>query len=147
MENLLASRELEVENAGIAASALFAFMSSEKMKEEARRWLETAKDDLDTARILSGSAKYAHCCFHAQQAGEKSMKAVWYFEDLDSWGHSIKKLIDDLESASPPAYDAFKDLTRPAMSKGAESKRACRRVKSVPKFLSFLNSPAAQQFL
>jgi len=90
-------------------------MSSEKMKEEARRWLETAKDDLDTARILSGSAKYAHCCFHAQQAGEKAMKAVWYFEDLDPWGHSIKKLIDDLESASPPAYDAFKDLTRPAM--------------------------------
>ena len=90
-------------------------MSSEKMKEEARRWLDTARDDLDTARILSGSAKYAHSCFHAQQAGEKAMKAVWYFEDLDPWGHSIKKLIDDLESVSPPAYEEFKNLNRPAM--------------------------------
>ena len=72
-------------------------MSKEKNKQEADRWLRTAQDDLDTAVILKDNGKFAHSCFHSQQAGEKAMKAVWYFADADPWGHSIKKLIDDLE--------------------------------------------------
>ena len=42
--------------------------------------------------------KFPHACFHAQQAGEKALKAVWYYADADPWGHSIRKLIEDLES-------------------------------------------------
>lgn len=87
-------------------------MSIEKNKIEARRWLHTAKDDLDTAIILKENNKFAHSCFHAQQAGEKAMKAVWYHADIDPWGHSIKKLIDSLESAAPGLFLLFRNLSR-----------------------------------
>jgi len=68
-------------------------MSAEKSQKEAKRWFITATDDFDTAKILKLSAKYAHSCFHAQQAGEKALKSLWYFIDSDPWGHSIKMLI------------------------------------------------------
>jgi HEPN domain-containing protein len=48
-------------------------MGIEKSKEEARRWFQTAESDLKTARILHANQRYAHACFHAQQAGEKSL--------------------------------------------------------------------------
>ena len=82
-------------------------MSTEKNTKEANRWFKTAEDDLDSARILKDSGKYAHSCFHSQQAAAKSLKAVWYFSDEDPWGHSIKKLIDDLESVNPGLYQEF----------------------------------------
>ena len=72
-------------------------MSTEKNAREASRWLTTADSDLDTATILRQSGKFAHSCFHAQQAGEKAIKALWIFADADPWGHSIKKRIEDLE--------------------------------------------------
>jgi spore cortex formation protein SpoVR/YcgB (stage V sporulation) len=50
---------------------------------EARRWFTTAEDDLDTAKILKENAKYAHSCFHTQQAGEKAVKSIWYSIDAD----------------------------------------------------------------
>ena len=73
-------------------------MSVEKNVQEALRWLRTAEDDLDSATILRKNEKFPHACFHAQQAGEKALKAVWYFADADAWGHSIKKLIDNLRT-------------------------------------------------
>lgn len=90
-------------------------MSIEKNITEALRWLRTAIDDLDTAKILSENGKYAHACFHAQQAAEKSIKSIWYSEDADPWGHSIKKLIEELQTVDLEIYDRFKNLTRPAM--------------------------------
>ena len=90
-------------------------MSTEKNTKEAIRWFKTAEDDLDSAMILKDSGKYAHSCFHSQQAAEKSLKAVWYFSDEDPWGHSIKKLIDDLESVNPGLYQEFEPLTRIAL--------------------------------
>jgi HEPN domain-containing protein len=47
-------------------------MSVDKQAHEAQRWLETAK-------VLLREAKYSHACFLAQQSGEKSVKALWYF--------------------------------------------------------------------
>lgn len=61
-------------------------MSVEKNKDEAKRWLLTARDDLDTAKLLQEHKKFAHSCFHSQQAGEKVVKAVWYFLGEDPWG-------------------------------------------------------------
>jgi HEPN domain-containing protein len=88
-------------------------MSTEKNRIEAIRWLRTADDDLDSAIILKGNKKFAHSCFHAQQAAEKAMKAVWYDSDADPWGHSIKRLIDDLESVAPVLFEAFGIFSRP----------------------------------
>jgi len=71
-------------------------MSVDKQAHEARRWLETAEEDLEAARILLREGKYSHACFLAQQSGEKAVKALWYFLGEDPWGHSIHKLILDL---------------------------------------------------
>lgn len=87
-------------------------MSTEKLFHEAKRWFTTAEDDLDTAKILKKSAKFAHSCFHAQQAGEKALKSIWYFIDADPWGHSIKMLIDGLEEENKEYYREMKKLER-----------------------------------
>jgi HEPN domain-containing protein len=90
-------------------------MSVEKNRYEAKRWLKTAQGDLEAARILMGSGKYAHACFHGQQAAEKAVKAVWYFLDVDPWGHSITKLIQDLESVDIKSYKNFEQVRRCAV--------------------------------
>jgi HEPN domain-containing protein len=87
-------------------------MSTEKNVVEALRWLDTAEDDLDSAQILKTERKFAHSCFHAQQAGEKALKAVWYSADADPWGHSIKKLIEDLEKIDAGLFQSMKSLTQ-----------------------------------
>lgn len=82
-------------------------MSLSKAQYEARRWLETAKEDLKASRTLNNAGMFSHACFLAQQSGEKVVKALWLFFDEDPWGHSIQKLvmqypktksIDDLET-------------------------------------------------
>jgi HEPN domain-containing protein len=72
-------------------------MSVEKQQLEARRWLATAVDDLEAARLLADGGKHAHACFAAQQAGEKAIKALWCFRGADPWGHSVQRLLRDLE--------------------------------------------------
>jgi HEPN domain-containing protein len=88
-------------------------MSGEKNRAEAQRWL-TAQGDLDTARILLENGRWAHACFHAQQAGEKALKALWYNRDLDPWGHSVLRLIDELRTACPSAHEILRDLLEAA---------------------------------
>jgi HEPN domain-containing protein len=56
-------------------------MSVEKQRHEAQRWLDTAAEDLDVARLLLDGGKPAHSCFAAQQAGEKAAKAIRYLLD------------------------------------------------------------------
>jgi HEPN domain-containing protein len=90
-------------------------MSTEKNIREAKRWLTTAEDDIDSAVILKENGKFAHSCFHAQQAGEKALKAVWYFADADPWGHSIKKLIEDLNHVDLKLYQSLESYTRMGM--------------------------------
>jgi len=68
-------------------------MSLDKQSYEAQRWLGTAEEDLDAAKVLLREGKYSHSCFLAQQSGEKALKALWYFLGEDPWGHSIYKLI------------------------------------------------------
>jgi len=67
-------------------------MSHEKNRGEALRWFATAESDLATASLLKENGRFAHACFHAHQAAEKAVKALWYLADADPWGHSVKKL-------------------------------------------------------
>ena len=90
-------------------------MSTEKNIREAIRWLTTADDDIGSAVILKNNGKFAHSCFHAQQAGEKALKAVWYFADADPWGHSIKKLIEDLNFVDLKIYQKLEPYSRMGM--------------------------------
>lgn len=70
-------------------------MSQTSRHFQALRWLKTAESDLRAAEILSSSGAYPQACFFAQQSAEKAMKALWYFNDLDPWGHSVLRLIED----------------------------------------------------
>ena len=90
-------------------------MSLEKNRQQAQRWLKTAEGDLSAAVILFENGKYAHSCFQSQQAGEKALKAIWFFLDADPWGHSIKKLIQDLEQIDLNTYKEFEPLKRNAV--------------------------------
>jgi HEPN domain-containing protein len=87
-------------------------MSIDKNVYEAMRWLRTGEDVLDAATVLKKNGKFPHACFHAQQAGEKAVKAVWYRADADPWGHSVRKLIEDLENVDMNLYDRLKGLLR-----------------------------------
>jgi HEPN domain-containing protein len=90
-------------------------MSVEKIRTEAERWLKTAEGDLETAEVLMKNDRYAHACFHAQQSGEKSLKALWHFFDADPWGHSINKLLQGLEHIDLNAFKTLKPMNKYAL--------------------------------
>jgi HEPN domain-containing protein len=73
-------------------------MSQSRNQYEAERWLLTAEEDLRAAETLSSAEIFSLACFHAQQAGDKAVKALWRLIDADPWGHSVKKLISDFPS-------------------------------------------------
>jgi HEPN domain-containing protein len=70
-------------------------MSQEKNWLEARRWFDTAEDDLKGAELLATGGMYALACFHAQQSAKKAVKALWHLVDADPWGHSVLKLLNE----------------------------------------------------
>ncbi len=84
-------------------------MSAEKNRLEALRWLKTGNEDLTTAKVLLQAGRFAHACFHAQQAAEKAMKAVWYFLGGDPWGHSVSRLINELRHLDIATFNTFID--------------------------------------
>lgn len=71
-------------------------MSRDKVLYEARRWLDTAREDLAASGALQEAGKYSHACFFAQQSAEKAVKALWFAVEEDPWGHSIQKLIMEM---------------------------------------------------
>jgi len=71
-------------------------MSAEKAGKEAARWLSQAGSDVAAAKDSAKASRFEWACFQAQQAAEKAMKACWFQLDLDPWGHSVARLIDDL---------------------------------------------------
>ena len=70
-------------------------MSVEEQRQEAGRWLLQAKADLRAAEGSLTLGSFEWVCFQAQQAGEKALKALWYYHSEEPWGHSLTKLIDD----------------------------------------------------
>ena len=66
-----------------------------------RRWLETARKDLDYAVLAANAGFHAHACFNAHQAAEKAVKAIHYAKGARTvLGHSIRQLIERLDIAS-----------------------------------------------
>lgn len=83
-------------------------------ENEAKRWLDYAESDLQAARTLVESTEFypRQVCFLAQQAGEKALKAILVFleiqfphtHDLDH----IRELIPTgwkVKEAFPQLYD------------------------------------------
>jgi HEPN domain-containing protein len=80
-------------------------MSQSKNRYEAERWLTTAEEDLRAAHSLNDSKNFSHACFMAQQSAEKALKALWFNNDTEPWGHSIQKLVREF-----PRADLLLDL-------------------------------------
>jgi len=79
---------------------------------ESTRWLASAHDDLDAARLLAANGRNAHACFLAQQAAEKAVKSLHYGRGARSViGHSVRELIERLDPRDP-ALDALLDAAR-----------------------------------
>lgn len=62
-------------------------------RDEGRRWLEQAQEDLRWAEDLARRGGYHIACFLAQQVGEKALKALLFAagEEL-VLGHSVERL-------------------------------------------------------
>ena len=69
-----------------------------------RRWICTARKDLDFARLAADAGFHAHACFNAHQAAEKAVKAIHYAKGARMvLGHGIRQLIEHLDAPSPAA--------------------------------------------
>lgn len=56
------------------------------MKDQSKRWLEFAEEDLKMAELAFGEGLWNQACFHCQQCAEKALKAI-----LCRHGHSIPR--------------------------------------------------------
>lgn len=64
-------------------------------RREARRWLEQAEIDLETAEYNLEGKKYYLTCFLAQQIAEKALKAFLYLQGEEIvLGHSVAHLCE-----------------------------------------------------
>ncbi|MCY0867686.1 MAG: HEPN domain-containing protein [Desulfurococcus sp.] len=87
------------------------------MKEEARRWLDEALWDLETARILHRERRYNAAAFYSHQAAEKAVKALLYSVNEAPWGHSVRVLLERYferrrENANPILLNNARELDR-----------------------------------
>lgn len=80
-------------------------MSISDSRHESERWFKTAEQDLNAAKALKTSGHYSQASFLAQQAAEKAVKALWFAQDADPWGHSVQKLLNDLPRLQGLAND------------------------------------------
>ncbi|MBI2901369.1 MAG: HEPN domain-containing protein [Planctomycetes bacterium] len=60
-------------------------------------WKEAAEADRKAFILLRSERSYGLAAFHAQQAAEKSLKAVCHAGKLPTIGHSVVGLVDKLE--------------------------------------------------
>ena len=79
-----------------------------------RAWIQHAETELGHARAPIGDALAVEC-FHAHQAAEKSVKAVYVARQIPfTYTHDIEKLLDGLRErgiAVPDAVKEAEDLT------------------------------------
>ncbi len=61
--------------------------------EEGKRWFMQARRDIKAARDSAEAGNYEWCCFQAQQAAEKALKALSHVLGKHGWGHSVVELL------------------------------------------------------
>lgn len=75
-------------------------------REEGRRWLEQAEEDLRWAKDLAERGGYHIACFLAQQIGEKALKGFLYGQGEEIvLGHSIERLCHEAAQRDPQFGD------------------------------------------
>ncbi len=66
-------------------------------------WFRQAQADLRHARNALASGDYEWSCFAAQQAAEKSLKALFQRLGMEAWGHTLTALIGNLPFEIAPS--------------------------------------------
>lgn len=66
------------------------------MPNRARDWLNQAIRDLEQAEDSRRAGRHEWACFAAQQAAEKSVKALHLHLRQEAWGHVIARLLREL---------------------------------------------------
>jgi HEPN domain-containing protein len=73
------------------------------MAQRTDDWLQQAERDLEVAKWNLKGKFYEWACFNCQQSAEKALKALYQHLNLEAWGHSVSKLMNDLpKKVRPP---------------------------------------------
>ncbi|MFQ6101569.1 MAG: HEPN domain-containing protein [Anaerolineae bacterium] len=76
-------------------------------REEGKRWLQQARQDIDDACYNQAGGRYHLTCFLAQQAAEKALKGYLYAQGVEKvWGYSVA----DLARQATEYEDRFETL-------------------------------------
>ena len=71
-------------------------------REDARRWLAQAENDLAAANVMLREGFYAQACFMAQQTAEKALQALAYNKgERRVTSHSLQDLLSGLQGSYP----------------------------------------------
>jgi HEPN domain-containing protein len=62
-------------------------------------WFRQAEADVEHAELSATEGDFEWSCFAAQQGAEKALKALYYSQHGDPWGHSLLALMQALPSA------------------------------------------------
>jgi HEPN domain-containing protein len=62
-----------------------------------RDWLDQAAHDLGHVRNASAAGDFDWACFTAHQAAEKAVKALCLHLGGEAWGHSVGRILKDLQ--------------------------------------------------
>ena len=80
--------------------------------DEFNRWLSQAENTLNSATHDLSSGDYNWCCFKSQQAAEYSVKALLRGLGQMAIGHSVLKLLEELEEAGSIISEKLKSCSR-----------------------------------
>ncbi|MCX8193691.1 MAG: HEPN domain-containing protein [Nitrososphaeria archaeon] len=85
------------------------------MVSRARDWMRQALRDISHAEHSLKVGDYEWACFAAQQAAEKTVKALYESMNMEVWGHSISRMLENLPENLKPdnvLIDKAKELDR-----------------------------------
>jgi HEPN domain-containing protein len=75
------------------------------MPDRSKDWFDQAKRDLKHAVNASNDGDYEWACFSSQQAAEKAVKAVFLHLHGEGWGHSVYRLLSELNEKTTVGDD------------------------------------------
>lgn len=82
------------------------------MSNRAGDWLAQAAHDLEHARHALDDADYDWACFAAHQAAEKAVRALFLLLGGEGWGHSVARLLKDLQQKQTVAEELIQAAQR-----------------------------------
>jgi HEPN domain-containing protein len=73
-----------------------------KLVSRAKDWMRQALRDLQHAELSLEFGSYEWACFAAQQAAGKAVKSLYESRNMEVWGHSVSRMLENLEDELKP---------------------------------------------